>query len=440
MRSQCNERRELQRNAQGFAKPLALFGAWIFLLVPPLDAAAQGMPVLSRDLTLDDYKIQVDAALPSFGSGMLSVPAGSDWMAEMSVSVVATSVNDLPAPSQIVKDGELVVATDPADMSFVKIDFSRGRVRWANKDRRFDYDNFPHSAVSESDALLVFQGVSDALGIPASERSLVEVRTVLGTPATASGGQAASHDREQLVSMMREVNGFPVYGSLVRMSVSNLSEPARLLVLWPRFVMPSGLSLLTRSTVVDAIANQIWDSEFGAVIELGITLAYARYGSDYLPTAIVAFSDPHSGEVLAVPLVGMPVDQDMDGVPDSTDKCPEDSDPGQEDSDDDGVGDACDNCPTVANFDQLDTDEDGFGDACSQVEGACLYADDSCEVVAPAVCGNEAGTYQGDGIACAATATVPASPVALLSLLAGGLLILGAVALRRFGKTDSLST
>jgi len=37
-----------------------------------------------------------------------------------------------------------------------------------------------------------------------------------------------------------------------------------------------------------------------------------------------------------------PVDTDDDGVPDSSDNCPDDSNPGQEDFDDDGKGDVCD--------------------------------------------------------------------------------------------------
>jgi hypothetical protein len=52
-------------------------------------------------------------------------------------------------------------------------------------------------------------------------------------------------------------------------------------------------------------------------------------------------------------LDGYPIDSDGDGVPDATDNCPNDANPGQEDADGDGQGDVCDNC--------TDTDGDSFG-------------------------------------------------------------------------------
>ena len=47
-------------------------------------------------------------------------------------------------------------------------------------------------------------------------------------------------------------------------------------------------------------------------------------------------------------------DSDLDGVPDETDTCPGQENPGQMDTDRDGIGDLCDNCPEVANPDQND--------------------------------------------------------------------------------------
>lgn len=57
-------------------------------------------------------------------------------------------------------------------------------------------------------------------------------------------------------------------------------------------------------------------------------------------------------------------DPDGDGVPTSSDNCPNTPNPNQEDSDSDGVGDSCDICITVYNPAQEDADADGVGDSC----------------------------------------------------------------------------
>jgi len=57
-------------------------------------------------------------------------------------------------------------------------------------------------------------------------------------------------------------------------------------------------------------------------------------------------------------------DSDRDGIPDSQDNCPHNSNPQQEDSDGDSVGDVCDNCVYTANQDQADDDGDDLGNVC----------------------------------------------------------------------------
>ena len=63
-------------------------------------------------------------------------------------------------------------------------------------------------------------------------------------------------------------------------------------------------------------------------------------------------------------------DGDGDGYGDACDVCPAESDPNQLDSDGDGYGDACYNCPQVSNPDQTDSDGNGEGDACLVIEEA----------------------------------------------------------------------
>ncbi len=57
-------------------------------------------------------------------------------------------------------------------------------------------------------------------------------------------------------------------------------------------------------------------------------------------------------------------DDDVDGIVNTQDNCPDISNPDQADSDSDSIGDACDNCPDMANSAQMDADGDGTGDVC----------------------------------------------------------------------------
>lgn len=59
-------------------------------------------------------------------------------------------------------------------------------------------------------------------------------------------------------------------------------------------------------------------------------------------------------------------DVDEDGVINVEDNCPNAPNPAQADTDGDSLGDACDNCLDVANLNQNDADADGQGDACEE--------------------------------------------------------------------------
>jgi len=72
-------------------------------------------------------------------------------------------------------------------------------------------------------------------------------------------------------------------------------------------------------------------------------------------------------------------DDDDDGVPDGSDNCVFQPNPGQEDADGDAVGDACDDCPDVWNSDQADYDGDGLGDVCDNCPGALNPAQSDCD-------------------------------------------------------------
>lgn len=343
---------------------IAIAAAWSTSVASAQTQDPPDEPPLSRTLTLQAYQAQADGALPAFNSQILTAGVGPDWFGADLIRRVATAVQDTPAPDDVVQDGFLTEARDSSDTKFIKLDSFRGRVRYANRTRSFDWSTSPHTAIPASLAAAVGTSVLDGLQIPSDERIGMTVDTVGGMDYDPSSGEKPSYERERLVTVRRIFNGYPVVGSIARIAVSNVGEPARLLVIWPKFQMPTGLQLRTRAAVVDDIANRINDSEFGAAVELKIGIGYARAGLSYLPVAMAHFSDPQSGEVVIVPLVTLPADQDFDGVPDPTDNCIEDANPLQEDHDNDGVGDLCDNCRRRFNPGQADSDADGIGDAC----------------------------------------------------------------------------
>ncbi|HKQ97575.1 MAG TPA: thrombospondin type 3 repeat-containing protein, partial [Candidatus Polarisedimenticolia bacterium] len=82
----------------------------------------------------------------------------------------------------------------------------------------------------------------------------------------------------------------------------------------------------------------------------------------YLALGLVVNGTP-TAAVSAHVSVGT-VDTDLDGIPDTTDNCPNTPNANQANGDGDARGDVCDNCPGTANSDQTDNDSDTVGDAC----------------------------------------------------------------------------
>jgi hypothetical protein len=310
--------------------------------------------------------------LPQFTTQIVATPPGPDWLANVSVATVASAVQDLPPPSQIVQQGALTEARNSAGTIFIKIDRDRGRIRYANSTRRFDWSTSPHTSVPDTTASAIVTQMLGILGVPASEGTPLDIDTVNGQQySRATGSALPVYQRERLVTIDRMINGYPVYDSTVRAAVSNTGQIARLLVRWPRFIMPTGQQLRSRANVVSELAQRIFDAQQGAPVELTIGLYYVRFGAVYRPAAVMFFSEAatttveeDSGVVEIVPLVIMPADGDVDGVPDTTDNCLADPNTSQADRDGDGVGDACDNCLNFPNPGQQDADGDGMGDVC----------------------------------------------------------------------------
>jgi len=135
------------------------------------------------------------------------------------------------------------------------------------------------------------------------------------------------------------------------------------------------------------IVGYSWDSSLNRLATLWISgsiynlndliVSWVGVDSSVIPTItlIEAWDINNSGQIAVNAFIGTehyafrlnPVpdpDTDGDGIPDSTDNCPETPNEDQADLDEDGVGNVCDNCPDDSNDDQADLDEDGVGNVC----------------------------------------------------------------------------
>lgn len=367
------------------------------------ESVTTGIPGVAAGFA--EYRAQIDAMLPHFDATVLVAPAGPDWMAGLTIAQVAAAVGDTP-PSAVISNGTRQQAETPAG-EFFRIDTAAGRVRYASRPRQFDWNGSPHTAWPEATARGLVMGAFGALGVPTAELDPARccradlVSGSLFETANPSQTPSDTYDAERMITIQRTINNLPVIESMVRASVSNTGQIARLLVRWPRFVMPAGMVLRSRAEVLDELAQHLTDVEFGRSVNLASYVGYERRGTQYYPVAVVQYEDGESGEIISASLVVLPSDGDTDGIPDTADNCPGRDNADQSDRDRDGRGDTCDNCPDVANPGQEDSEGDGTGDACASADGACVFTSGICDDATAAQCTAAGGAWQGAGSNCA---------------------------------------
>lgn len=275
------------------------------------------LPPIPRIMGLNQYQTQVNTLLPVFSPSMLSVSSGPNWLAGKTVHQVAQAMLDSD-PAIIVTGGSVVMGYDPPNgPRRIRIDYADGSVRFTNSNRSF-HATSPCVAVAMSVAGSALTATAGALGVPTTEWDLTRVDTVMERGVDGEGQDPPVEptcEIERMVTMTRKSpNGYPVFESKVRESVSNLNERARLLVDWPQFLLQTGLVMRTRTDVVTDMAQQILQAEsdqtgLGAEVNLEIKLGYARTAEGYVPAARAVFADiydRYAGVVLDVPLARNP--------------------------------------------------------------------------------------------------------------------------------------
>jgi hypothetical protein len=396
-------------NAKNFVKPMLAMAA----------AAAISTAALAQDndtpsfwplpvvMTEAEYLKLVDGEFPPIPRNILGARTGDNWIRSTRVEGVAAAMEDDPKFEDKGGDDRYQGGRDPDGNRTVVIDFLRGKVRYVNVLRLFDYETDPKEAISERSALFHTSDVIAALGIPDDELGEVIVDTVAGRGIDVDNGSKEEHfEVERLVTVPRVVNNLPVFKSHLRLAISNKEERSRLLLEWPQFQLKDQLTLLDEEQVKKEIAQRIFEFEEGVAIDVSMRIGYLPQsalddgGVRFIPVVEVAYDTRLSGQIIYFPLVKQAPDADEDGVPDRSDNCPFTWNPFQEDYDGDGVGDHCDNCPLVANADQLDSDGNGVGDACDSDYGACCFSRGACDYMSEELCIEASGVFLGGGTIC----------------------------------------
>lgn len=363
-----------------------------------------GIPPLERKLSLARYQSLVSDKMPKFTEDLLEAQPGPDPLRGLRIDELNKVLEDDPNYDSKVEDKRFSFAEDSGKTRMTLLDRARGKMRYFNLGRQFEFGRTKGDPVDDRTALAFARSIAVDLGLPQAELGDGSVRPVMGQGYAPDGDEQKPFVREKLVFIPRHVNGYPVMDSRAIIAVNHEKLAARLLIQWPGFELVEGLKLRPRQEVIDDIAQRIFNSEQGAACEIDIGIGYAAIGDGsvmkFIPVAIVNFEDPLSAETQYVPLIERGSDRDDDGLGDRSDNCPDTYNPLQEDEDGDDVGDRCDNCPLESNPDQADKDGDGIGDVCDASEGACCLAEGGCDRLSAEACKLSGGDYAGNGTTC----------------------------------------
>jgi len=252
-----------------------------------------------------DYRDLVEKTLPEWDEQVLEVPTRKiDWVDQISIENIANAVKDKIPYEQTEKE-MYEEARDQDQKRIIKLDRSRGYVRYVNQDKQFRYETSSKQPIDTKTAIEIAQETIENLGIPTDEFNFIKVDTVMGTGSTPEAKEPSEEfARELLITMQRGLNNIPVFDSMARLAISNEGEVARLLVLWPHFNLAEDLELKDHKHIIEEITAQIEKLEEGKPIALTMQLAYISTEDDeqtrYVPGIVVTVRDEESGVIFTI--------------------------------------------------------------------------------------------------------------------------------------------
>lgn len=224
-------------------------------------------------LSQDQVRAMVEKSLPAWTSSVLTPPVKDyDWLGSLSFNQVLQATGDTPlrteANSQAirVRDGERAV----------RIDKMLGKVRYVNRTRDWTLAQAGSKLVDKQTALNTVTQAVLGLAVPRGEIGKVRVDTqIAGAGKKGTTRPTSRYEMYRLVTLVRSVNGLPVYASRARGAVNAKGEIQRLQVNWPAFRLTSGLALRDRQSVIDDVVAQMMKSTPGVGSGIYSRLAYA---------------------------------------------------------------------------------------------------------------------------------------------------------------------
>ena len=348
-----------------------------------------------NDWTWQDYYDVLEFAVPNpIEPSLLEVGVGPDWLDGLTLLGIIDACGDDFIFDPNSAHG-ISIGTNDTDTKFVKKDNTRGRLRYLNMERQFNYGVSPQQAVDDANAISIAMACLTQMALPAGEftddftdPNHAYVSTIAAINVTNEGPPSEHFELEKMVTVNRWINHFPVFDSIARLTVSNEGVIARMMVRnWSQFRLLQGISQLEeRDTIIARLTDRVFNSLKGNALDMVCAnQGYLGAGIKYVPVVRLSFTSDAgmAGQIYEEPVVVMPFpDKDLDSVPDDIDNCPDTANHTQWDFDGDGVGHACDNCRWVYNPDQNDSDYNGLGDACDDDRDAEDDGDDD------AYCGN----------------------------------------------------
>jgi hypothetical protein len=202
-------------------------------------------------VNLDQLTALLNQVLPAWDERVLAVKDGVPWSADMAYDDLFAAVGDKPIPLSAdvgrISDGARVA----------RLDRRAGRARYISRQRAWTLDRAGIPFGDDSVALQAVRRALDGLRLPAGELGRVRLDTQTAEVAPEGEADGKLFDVYRLVSWSRIVNGLPVQGSRVVGAVTQEGAVQRLLVNWPQFIMPAGMTLRSRDAVVAQLAQAL---------------------------------------------------------------------------------------------------------------------------------------------------------------------------------------